>query len=159
MARPQPISQAGIHRRVQGAVPLFLLLFMAACRSPTAGVLTLAPAGMHTTGPCTPEPDGTLTMAAGASADATAYVEAGTVTVTVTAAPASPRRLAIEMWLADAKAGRAVLQSPGLQTVAFHAHARAGGPATLRLLCTLDGDDHATSAPTIHVEKIVITQP
>ncbi len=140
-------------------MPLFLLLFIAACRSPTAGVVTLAPGGMHTAGPCTPEPDGTLTMAAGATADATAYVDAGDLTVTVTTAPASPRRLAIEVWVADAKAGMVVPQSPERQSLAFHAHARASGPTTLRLVCILHGDEHGVSAPTIHVEKIVITQP
>ena len=160
MARAQPISQVRIDRRLTAAALLLLAVgCIAGCRAPAAGVLTLAPAGMHTTGACSAQPDGTLIMAVGGSAEATAYVDAGPVTITVTVAAASLRPARIEVWLAATTAGTAVLESSQPQALTFHTRARASGPASLRLTYGTEWADRGESAPTIHVEKIVVTQP
>ncbi len=160
MARPTPKSQARIDGRFRPATLLLAAVSLAACRPPSAGVLTLAPAGMHTTAACVAQPDGTLTMPPRASADSMAYVDAGTVTITVTAAPSSlQQRPQIEVWLADAKVGTAMLQSAGSQSIPFHARARASAVTSVRLVYLTDAGDGESTAPTLHVEKVVIRQP
>jgi hypothetical protein len=113
---------------------------------------------MHTTGACTPAADGTLTMPPGASAESMVYVDAGAVTITVTGAPKSldhhPR---IEMWLAGEKVGAEALESTETRSLPFHVQAHAGGPTPLRLRYAVEAGPGA--GPTLHLEKVVITEP
>jgi hypothetical protein len=148
-------------RRSRLAVLLcFAALSSNACRHPPVGVLTLAPAGMHTTGTCSAQPDGTLTMSPGASADSTIYVEAGAVTIAVTAAPSSlENHPQIEMWLADEKIGAATLESTEAQAVPFHMQARASGLTGVRLVYLAETSQGDEPAPALHLEKVVITEP
>src|SRR2546428_14156197 len=98
-----------MHARI---VAVAVILACGACTHPVPGVLTLAPAGMHTTGSCVPHPDGTLSMPAGATADSTVYVDAGGATITVTAkAGAAVDPPLIEVWFAGNRVGSTRVQS------------------------------------------------
>jgi hypothetical protein len=148
--------------RLPGA--LLLLLLLGACSHSLPGVLTLAPAGMRTTGACVSHPDGTLTMPSGSTADSPVYVDAGGVTITITAQASSatpPSR--IEVWFADASIGNARLETTEVRSLAFHAHAGADGPTTLRIGYRTDAEADAEASaevsPTVHLEKVVITEP
>jgi hypothetical protein len=115
---------------------------------------------MHTTGACEAQADGTLTMPPGATADSIVYVDAGAVTITVTAAPSSlehqPR---IEMWFAGEKVGAVALESTESGPLPFHVQAHASGPTELRLGFLVEAGPGDGLGPTLHVEKVVITQP
>ncbi len=157
-------AQAGIAHVPMCRPPLLrravfvTLALLAACTRPVPGVLTLAPAGMRKTGACTAHPDGTLSMQAGAAVDSVIYVDAGTVTITVTAAIASGDQPApIEVWLAAHRIGGARVESTELQPYPFHAEARTSGPTALRL--TFVDQPGGSAAGTVHVEKVVITEP
>jgi hypothetical protein len=133
---------------------LLIVLAVGGCTRPIPGILTLAPAGMHTTGTCTPHPDGTLTMQAGAAAESVVYVDAGTVTITVTAkAGAAESPPVVDVWLAGTSIGTAQIQSTEDHAYPFHGQAHASGPTAIRILFT------GTSAAALEVEKIVITEP
>jgi hypothetical protein len=133
---------------------LVIVLAVGACTRPIPGVLTLAPAGMHTTGACTPRPDGTLTMQAGAAAESVVYVDAGPVTLTVTAkASVVENPPVVELWLAGTSIGTASVQSTENHAYPFHGQARASGPTAVRMVFS------GTSAAALDVEKIVITEP
>ena len=157
--------QPAADRRAGRGVRLILFLCVAAfwssaCRRPPAGVLTLAPAGMHTTGACTAAADGTLTMARGATADSTIYVDAGAVTITVTAAPSSvDDHPQLELWLAGERIGAVALESTEAQAVRFSAQARTSSPTALHLAYVTEAGQSDRPAPALHVEKVVITQP
>jgi hypothetical protein len=115
---------------------------------------------MHTTGACTAAADGTLTMDLGATADSTIYVDAGAVTITVTAAPSSvDDHPQIQLWLAGERIGAVALESTEPQAVRFSAQAHASGPTALRLAYVTEAGRGDRPAPTLHVEKVVITQP
>lgn len=134
------------------------LLVVSACTQPVPGVLTLAPAGMRTTGTCTPHPNGTLTMAAPATAESEVYVDAGRVTVTVTAASADPDQpLSIELSFAGTNIGTSRVQTSQPTAFPFHAQMRASGPVAIRL--AVRNDAPAPSPAMLDVEKVVITQP
>jgi hypothetical protein len=157
--------QPAADRRAERGVRLIVFLCVAAfwssaCRRPPAGVLTLAPTGMHTTGACTAAADGTLAMAPGASADSTIYVDAGAVTVTVTAAPSSvDDHPQMELWLAGEKIGAVTPESTEDRAVRFSAQARTSGPTALRLAYVTEAGQSDRPAPALHVKKVVITQP
>jgi hypothetical protein len=115
---------------------------------------------MHTTGNCTAAADGTLTMARGATADSTIYVDAGAVTITVTAAPSSvDDHPQIGLWLAGERIGAVALESTEAQAVRFSARAPTSGPTALRLAYVTEAGPSRQPTPTLHVEKVVITQP
>ena len=162
MARSESLSQAVSLVRLPGA--LLLLLLLGACSHPMPGVLTLAPAGMRTTGACVSHPDGTLTMPSGSTADSPVYVDAGGVTITITAQASSatpPSR--IEVWFAGTSIGSARLETTEVRPLAFHVHAGADGPTTLRIGYRTDAEADAEASaevpPTVHLEKVVITEP
>jgi hypothetical protein len=115
---------------------------------------------MHTTGACTAQADGTLTMPPGATADSVVYVDAGAVTITVTGAPSSleghPR---IEMWFAGEKVGAVALESTEAHSLPFRVQAHASGPTPLRLGYVVETGPRDGLGPTLHVEKVVITEP
>jgi hypothetical protein len=115
---------------------------------------------MHTTGACTAQADGTLTMPPGATADSMVYVDAGAVTITVTGAPSSldhhPR---IEMWFAGEKVGTVALESTEVHSLPLHVQAHASGPTPLRLGYVVEAGPHSELGPTLHLEKVVITEP
>lgn len=158
MARSESVSQAVLLVRLPGA--LLLLLLLGACAHPLPGVLTLAPAGMHTTGACVPHPDGTLTMPSGSTADSPVYVDAGGVTVTITAQASSATPPShIEVWFAGTSIGSARLETTELRPLTFHVHAGADGPTTLRVGYRTDAEASADVPPTVHLEKVVITEP
>lgn len=134
-------------------LPVTLLL--AACRPPVqAGVLTLAPAAMRLSGPCTPQSDGTLTMAASCTAEAEPYVGGPTATITVRANGALPDRpVRIAVWFAGEHIGDVDVTQVAGVTVALRGYARDAGPVPIRLVSA--GRDGAT----VTVEKLVITEP
>src|SRR6266481_2816681 len=121
-----------------GLYPVLLaVVALGACTRPVPGVLTLAPAGMRTTGTCTPHPDGTLTMQAGAAAESVVYVDTGTVTITVTAkAGAADNPPVVDVWLAGSSLGSAQIQSTEHHAYPFHALTHASGPTAIRVLFT-----------------------
>jgi hypothetical protein len=136
------------------------LLAASACTRPVPGVLTLAPAGMRTTGACVPHPDGTLSLPVGATADSTVYVDAGDVTITVTAKAASDTYLPVlEVWFAGSILGSMRVPLPTLQPLRFHAHARSSGPTALRITLANPPDVPAPAGPVVDVAMIVITEP
>jgi type 1 fimbria pilin len=148
-----PISQA---RRL--LIPAVLLV--SACTGPVPGVLTLAPAGMRLSGTCTPHADGTLAMAGDCSAESAIYVDAGTVTITVTAAATSATHpLSIGLWLGGTNLGTHRVESTDRVAMPFHGRASASGPLPLQLLVHADTPSAAAPAPTLTVEKVVVTEP
>ena len=134
-----------------------ILLLLSACTRPVPGVLTLAPAGMRTTGTCTPHPDGTLTMSAGAAVESVAYVDAGAVTITVTAQSSSSESAAsMELWFDGASVGTVRVQSTEATPFPFHVQARAGGPTAVRVVFA---DPSGSISTTLRLQKVVITEP
>jgi hypothetical protein len=134
------------------------VLLLTACTRPVPGVLTLAPAGMRTTGSCTANPDGTLTMSPGGVADSEVYVDAGDVTVTVTAkTSAADQPASMDVWFGGSCIGTTRVQSTDFAPFPFRARARASGPAAIRI--AFAGTSDAPGNAVLHLEKIVITQP
>jgi len=139
---------------------MIVLLLFAACTHPPPGVLTLAPAGMRTTGSCVTHPDGTLRMPADTTADSTVYVDAGTVSITVTAkAESTEHTPVVEVWLAGNTLGRARVSSTESQPFPFHAQARTSGPTALRISVSSESASPASSQAVVDLGKIVITEP
>ncbi len=135
-------------------------LAVCGCNQPVPGVLTLAPAGMRTTGACVSQRDGTLIMPAGATASAVVYVDAGTVTITVTGTPSSLAHPSqVELWVAGDRVGTLPLQEATAQALPFKIHARNSGPTALRIVYVAADTTGGETAPTLHLEKVVITEP
>ncbi len=131
-----------------------------ACNQPSPGVLTLAPAGLSTTGACTKQPDGTLIMPAGATASAVVYVDAGAVTITITASAASlAHRPQVELWVAGDRVGTLALEGTAAQALPFHVHTHSSAPTALRIVYRTADDAGDEPPPTLHLEKVVVTEP
>lgn len=135
---------------------LCVAVLSAGCTRPPAGVLTLAPAGMRTTGACTAKVDGTLTMTGAATAESVAYVDAGPVTITVTAQSLSAEAPApMELWFDGAKVGSFQVSAAAPNAFPFHVDARDSGPTALRI--NLAAANNSPAA--VLLQKIVITEP
>lgn len=156
---PSGQRHAPSRRRLRNTL-LAAVLAACGCSHGSPGVLTLAPAGMRTTGACVSEPDGTVTMPAGATASAVVYVDAGAVTITVTGTASSlAHHPEVELWVAGDRVATLPLQSTTAQALPFHVHARSSGPTALRIAYVTDNGTDGEALPTLHLEKVVITEP
>lgn len=156
---PSGQHRASSRRRLRNTL-LAAAIAACSCSQRSPGVLTLAPAGMRTTGACVSEPDGTLSMPAGATVSAVAYMDAGAVTITVTGTASSlAHHPEVELWVAGDRVATLPLQSTAAQALPFHVRAQSSGPTALRIAYVTDNSTAGEAVPTLHLEKVVITEP